>query len=66
MQTKSLHYETIEDKLQSGDYRVEAIDAERDGDVYIAIFVGPDAEARANEYASWKNRDSRSFLEKAS
>jgi len=63
MQTKSLHYETIEDKLQPGDYRVEAIDAEGGGEVYIAIFVGPDAEARANEYAEWKNSDSCSFKE---
>lgn len=66
MPTKSLRYETIEDKLQPGDYRVEAINAEGDGEVYIAIFVGPEAATRANEYMTWKNRDHRSLLEKAS
>jgi hypothetical protein len=58
MQIKSLQHETIEDKLHPGDYRVEAIDNERDGEVYIAIFVGPDAKQRAQEYTDWKNHQS--------
>ncbi len=48
-------YDVIEDQRHSGDYRVEAIDSESDGEVYTAIFVGPDAKARAEEYAEWKN-----------
>jgi hypothetical protein len=48
-------HEVIEDQLQPGDYRVEAINTEGDGEVYTAIFVGPDAQARAEEYAEWKN-----------
>jgi len=51
----ALHYEVITDSLNAGDYRVEAIDSESDGEVYIAIFSGPDAKARAEEYARWKN-----------
>lgn len=57
-----MEYEIVEDQLQSGSYRVEAIDSEGDGEVYIAIFVGPDAEMRAEEYAGWKNASQRPSL----
>jgi hypothetical protein len=53
--TTTLHHEVIQDRLQPSDYRVEAINSEGDGEVYTAIFVGPDAKARAEEYAAWKN-----------
>ena len=33
---------------------VEAINFERDGEVYRALFTGPEAEHRAREYADWK------------
>jgi hypothetical protein len=52
--------------LQPGDYRVEAIDKDGDGEVFIAIFVGPDAQARAEEYAEWKNSTASELLERAS
>jgi hypothetical protein len=35
-------------------WRVEAIDMPNDGDIYITVFHGPDAEHRAREYAKWK------------
>jgi len=38
-----------EDKLSPGDFRCEAFG--NDGECYTAIFVGPDAENRAREYA---------------
>ena len=50
----ALSYEVVEDALTLGDFRVEAIDSESDGEVYVAIFSGPDAEIRAEEYAKWK------------
>jgi hypothetical protein len=50
-----MQYEVVEDALHPGDYRVEAIDADGEGEVYTTIFVGPDAETRAEEYAGWKN-----------
>jgi hypothetical protein len=59
-----LQYETIEDNRHPGDYRVEAID--RDGEVYIAIFSGPEARDRAREYADWKNCNQQQALAKAS
>jgi hypothetical protein len=55
MPTESLHYEVVEDRLQPGDYRAEAINTEGDGEVFTAIFTGPDARIRAEEYAGWKN-----------
>jgi hypothetical protein len=43
--------------LQSGgapiEWSVEAIDP-ADGAIYQAIFIGPEAEKRAREYAAWK------------
>ena len=66
MENNSLRYEVAQDKLQPGDYRVEAINADGDGEVFIAIFVGPEAKARAEEYAEWKNSASLAFLKMAS
>ncbi len=65
MFNKFLQYETIEDSRHLGDYRVEAIDTQSEGEVYTTIFTGPDAPARAQEYADWKN-SSREELAKAS
>ena len=42
----------FEDQLYAGDWRVEGNDNE--GRVYVAIFSGPDAHERAQEYADWK------------
>ena len=38
-----------------GEWVVEAIDREGEGDVYLAIFSGPAAQERASDYAAWKN-----------
>lgn len=52
-----LEYEVIEAKESVGGdtWRVEAIDDEKDGQVYVTIFAGPEAEERAREYAEFKN-----------
>jgi len=42
------------DNNTAGEWRVEAINEQR-GEVYVAVFSGPGAEARAHEYASLKN-----------
>jgi hypothetical protein len=52
-------HEVIEDRNERDTWRVEAIHAEGDGEVFVAIFSGPDAENCAREYASWKNSASR-------
>jgi hypothetical protein len=47
----------FEDQLYAGDWRVEGNDNE--GRVYVAIFSGPDAHERAQQYADWKTLDGR-------
>lgn len=44
----------VEDRIFAGQWRVEAIDMQKEGVVYVSIFAGPDAQARAREYAIWK------------
>jgi hypothetical protein len=36
------------------EWRVEAINYDGDGEVYLAIFSGPSARERAEEYAAFK------------
>ena len=51
-----LTYEVIASHNVPDEYRVEAIDYENEGIVYVAIFSGPEAENRAKEYAAFKNK----------
>jgi hypothetical protein len=37
----------------SGDWVVEAINIEGEGEIYTTIFSGPSAEQRARKYAEW-------------
>ena len=46
----SLHFEAFRDKVCPNDWRVEAINS-KTGDVFVAVFRGPLAQARAAEYA---------------
>lgn len=39
--------------LFKGEWVVEAINEEGDGEIYIAAFSGPEAKERAVEYAAW-------------
>jgi hypothetical protein len=50
----SIHFEAFRDKVRPGDWRVEAINSNT-GDVFVAVFSGPLAQARAAEYANYKN-----------
>jgi hypothetical protein len=36
-------------------WAVEAINYDKDGEVYRTLFTGPEAEQRAKEYADWKS-----------
>jgi hypothetical protein len=49
-----LQVSVVERNGQPGVWSVEAIDMADDGDVYQAIFHGPEAEKRAREYARFK------------
>ena len=49
----AMKYEVMPDEKFPNEWRCEAID-QQSGDIYIAVFAGPDAEERAREYASWQ------------
>ena len=43
--------------INGDEWRVEAIDYEHEGECYVAIFSGPQAEERAKVYANIIQRD---------
>lgn len=49
-----MQVEVVERKDAPGDWSVEAINIEGDGEIYMAIFSGPAALDRATEYAYMK------------
>jgi hypothetical protein len=48
-------FEVAKSRNTVDEWRVEAIDFEDEGQVYVALFSGPLARERAEEYATWKN-----------
>ena len=48
-------YEVAESKDMPGTWRVEAINHESEGQIYGAIFFGPQSEERARHYAAKMN-----------
>ena len=47
-----IEYEVVQSVGTVDEWRVEAIDHEGDGEVYVALFSGPRAQERAEEYAN--------------
>ncbi|MEP6935913.1 MAG: hypothetical protein ABI988_18565 [Nitrospirota bacterium] len=43
----------------NGEWVVEVIDPEGDGEVSVTTFSGPGAKERAAEYAAWKQTSTR-------
>ena len=56
MERLGLEAEVVERRDAPNAWGVEAIDAEGDGAVLMALFSGPDAKERALEYARAKFR----------
>lgn len=54
---KTMQYEIVKDKLWPDSWRVEAIGS--DGEVYVAIFTGPQSKERAEEYGKFKSEAPR-------
>ena len=52
-----MEYEVYEVAESRHQWRVEAIDHDQDGQVFVTIFSGPEAKERAEEYAAWKNQN---------
>lgn len=49
-----MQYEVAESQDMPGTWRVEAINHESEGQIYGAVFFGPQSQQRAEEYAAWK------------
>lgn len=50
--SNTMEHTAVQDKLNPYDWRVEAFGS--DGECFVTIFSGPDAETRSKEYATWK------------
>src|SRR6266404_3023251 len=61
----AMEWISVQDRRNQGDWRVEGIDFDNEGQVYVTIFSGPDAQERADEYAEWKNAEQLQSLRKA-
>jgi hypothetical protein len=48
-----MQIEVFADRQFPNDWHVEAIDT-KSGDIFQAVFAGPEAEQRAREYAEWQ------------
>jgi hypothetical protein len=53
-----MQYE-MKESLFKGEWVVEAINEEGDGEIYVTAFSGPQAKERAAEYAAWKQTSVR-------
>ncbi len=54
-----MKHEVFEAEDGSGDYIAEAIALPGEGEIFTAVFSGPDAKNRAQEYAAWQNQRTR-------
>lgn len=54
-QEETMEYEVGPDPEKPERWVAQAIDWDREGEVYTALFIGRDAEARARQYADWQN-----------
>ena len=55
--TECMMYEVRESEDKKGEFLALAIDNESRGEEYIALFSGPKARERAEEYVAWKNSE---------
>ena len=60
-----IKYEVIQDRRDVGVWRVEVLDADRNGEVTVADFSGPNAEQLARKYKAWVNPHRTSRIEAA-
>ncbi len=52
----AVEYEVAQSRDVLDEYRVEGIDYDHEGQVYVTLFSGPQAKERAVEYARFKNK----------
>jgi hypothetical protein len=52
-----MKYEVKQSEDRAGDYIALAVNEDSNGEVFSALFSGPEAKKRAEEYAAWKNSE---------
>ena len=50
-----MKYEVKESKERSGEFLATAINEASQNEIFSALFSGPNAKQRAEEYAAWQN-----------
>jgi hypothetical protein len=59
MTRTAVEYEVVQSRGVLDEYRVEGIDYDHEGQVYVTLFSGPNAKERAEVYATFKNSERR-------
>jgi hypothetical protein len=54
---KAMKYELKQSEDRPADYLAVAVNDDSQGEVFSALFCGPDAKKRAEEYIAWKNSE---------
>ena len=52
-----MRYEVEQSSERPEEYLAVAVNEDSKGERYVALFTGPDAQKRAEEYAGWKNSE---------
>lgn len=55
--------EIVQDRISAGVWRVESIDHELDGEIYVTMFSGPTAKLQADRFAALAPTDREEMLE---
>ena len=50
---RGLEVEVVEVSYEPGTWTVEAVSTGKEGEIYQALFTGPNAKERAEAYAAW-------------
>ena len=58
-----MYVEVVHDRISVGVWRVESVDHELDGEIYVTMFSGPTAKLQANRYAALAPTDREELLE---
>lgn len=58
-----MYVEVVQDRISAGVWRVESVDHELDGEIYVTMFSGPTARLQADRYAALAPTDREELLE---
>lgn len=58
-----MEVEVIQDKISFGVWRVESVNHELDGEIYVTMFSGPTARLQADRYAALAPTDREELLD---